>query len=242
MKKFNIIIFIALLSIFGTADAQDFIYKNSGERLAVDIVEVGKTEITYTEFGNPSRELRFMSLSQVSTILYKDGTLKQYENHKEVTDDGFNRNLISFHLADMVVSNFTLSYEHILASGKMGILIPVAFGYGSGPEVNGLKNKFYSGISLNFYPTGQGKVRYVLGPGLRFGTAKTDINNGNGSTNEDTFYTKFMVNNGMLITPIESLSLSIVGSLGIVYKEKVNPGSDEVQTTGAFTFMISYRF
>ena len=30
-------------------------------------------------------------------------------------------------------------------------------------------NTFYSGLNFNFYPTGQGKVRYFLGPGVRIG-------------------------------------------------------------------------
>ncbi len=242
MMRFTKLLLGVLLCSGFSLNAQDFIFLKDGSRVLASIIDVGKTEITYSEYGNPSREVLFIAKSDVRTLLYENGTLINMETGKAAKDESFKRNIMSFHLADLVVSNFTMSYEHILASGKMGIQIPFAFGYGSGPEVNQLKNKFYTGIYLNFYPTGQGRVRYVLGPALRFGNANTEIHHTSWTEKTTTFYTKFMINNGLVISPIEAFSLSVVGSLGVVYKDKVSPGNDEVETTGAFTFMLSYRF
>lgn len=242
MKKLIGLLCLSALFISTSLQSQDFIYVEGGERIVAKIIEVGQTEITYTLYGSNSRELLFQPISTVSMIAFENGSVKSFKKEEEKNSYDFKRNVISFHLADLVVSNFTMSYEHIMSSGKLGVQIPLALGYGNEPEVNRMKNKFYTGLNLNFYPTGQGKVRYMLGPGIRLGNGKTDINYINYTKREDTFYLKFMINNGLVISPIEEMSLAVVGSLGIIYLDKVEVNRDNVMTTGAFTFILSYRF
>jgi len=46
-----------------------------------------------------------------------------------------------------------------------------------------------------------------------------------------------------MFTPIEALSISLVGSLGIRYTDKVKYNNDNnVKTVGAFSANLSYRF
>jgi hypothetical protein len=132
-----------------------------------------------------------------------------------------------------------------LNSGKIGLQIPISFGYATGSNFGNdvLISQFYSGLYLNFYPTGQGKVRYMLGPGLRFGLGHENYYDDNGNdSNNDTFYSKLLINNGIVFSPIESLSLSAVLSLGIRYFPEAHNEDEVVRTSAAFSFNLSYRF
>lgn len=123
-------------------------------------------------------------------------------------------------MIDLIVNNFKISYERILLNGKIGIQIPFAIGYGN--DISGfddVDNKFYTGLALNFYPTGQGKVRYFMGPAVNVGTGNYEDYNGYYNSSEpyygtyDTFILRFYVNNGVMFSPIPELSLSAVGSI-----------------------------
>jgi len=134
-----------------------------------------------------------------------------------------------------------MSYERILNNGKVGIQIPVSFGYAPHNNVSNdfVINKFYTGLYFNFYPTGQGKVRYFLGPGIRVGSGHDNHDNNN---NSDSFYGKLLINNGVVFSPIQQLSLAAVLSLGIRYFPEAGQYNEEVKTTAAFSFNLSYRF
>ncbi len=162
----------------------------------------------------------------------------------------FKKNLINYHLFDLIVNNFKLSYERITSNGKLGIQIPIAIGYGDPDNVSGFDdvyNTFYTGVTLNFYPTGQGKVRYFMGPGIQVGTGFFSDGYYDGYSNvyekTETFIFRFMVNNGIMFTPIEALSISLVGSLGIRYTDETYYNDDQnIKTVGAFAANLSYRF
>jgi len=161
-----------------------------------------------------------------------------------------------FHFLDFVINNFTVSYERILSDGKYGIQIPFSFGYSENTTAiplpppfdsdytNYLVNKFYSGIKFNIYPTGQGKIKYFLGPEIQFGNGIFHQDNSNYWQNNPytttTGYMKFLVNNGVVFTFAKTLSVSVIGSIGIQHMFKIN--TNATQTTGALSINLSYRF
>jgi len=248
MKKITIL-FVLILAFSSGIFAQDYIYfADQQERIAAKNVKISSSEIRYEKYESNEGQIYIINRARVSLIAYENGETKYLQGKKKKLNSyEYNKNLLTFHLTDLIISNFTLSYERIFSDGKMGIQIPLSFGYSSGENFGNyyVYNKFYSGLNFNFYPTGQGKVRYFLGPGLRIGVGH-DNNDNQGSygnyTNPDTFYTKLLINNGIIFSPIPELSLSAVLGLGIRYFPEAGNYNDEVRTTGAFSFNLSYRF
>lgn len=244
---------LVTMLVSSNVKAQDYIYlENKDGRIAATSIEVLSNETRYFKYGDESGQVYSINNNQISMIAYENGQLKFFEKPSKIASSyNYKKNIIHYHLFDLVVNNFKLSYERIISQGKIGIQIPVAFGYGD--EFSGfdnLVNNFYSGLSLNFYPTGQGKIRYFMGPGIQVGSGSYDYEYyplGYGyppvHQKQNTFLFRFLVNNGVIFSPIKELSLSAVGSLGIRYVEDTNYyDEDHVKTVGAFSFNLSYRF
>jgi hypothetical protein len=251
MKRI-ILITTALFFVMISITAQDFIYlRNHGDRIEATNVQVQHNKTTYSIFGNDPKQIFSIENDNISLIAFENGDLKFFEIERNVSRKrNFKKNLINYHLFDLVVNNFKLSYERIIANGKVGIQIPFAIGYADEYRISGYDNahnKFYTGLSVNFYPTGQGGVRYFMGPGIQIGngyfTSYYESTGQHVNDNLNTFIFRFLVNNGIMFTPIEALSISIVGSLGIRYTDKTpNQDNSDVTTVGAFSTNLSYRF
>ncbi len=233
--------------------AQDFIYlRNQKPRVAVKNIKVLNGETTYNLFDDNTGAEYSVNNNQISMIAFADGNIRFFEREQKVIKrHNYKKNLINYHLFDLIVNNFKLSYERIISNGKIGIQIPIAIGYGNYDNISGFDdvyNTFYTGLSVNFYPTGQGTVRYFMGPGIQVGEGVfTDgyYNDSNQYTNTtiNTFVFRFLVNNGIIYTPIDALSISLVGSLGIRYTSKEDHWYNQnVKTVGAFSANLSYRF
>ncbi len=250
MKK-AISIPIIILFFFNCLIAQDFIYKKDGNRIAAKNVEELVGHISYQKYNEQGDQIYKINNNEVSFIAYENGLVKFVEKESRIIQrHDFNQNIINYHLFDLVVNNFKISYERILKNGKIGIQIPIAFGYGNTDQISGFDdvyNQFYTGVALNFYPTGQGKIRYFMGPGIQIGTGffedSYNYSGANADHKTDVYIFRFLVNNGIAFTPIKALSISLVGSLGIRYTDKTeNTGDQKIKTVGAFSTNLSYRF
>lgn len=246
MKK-TILLPIFILVFSSGIFAQDYIYlRNQQTRIAAKNIKISGSEIRYELFDTDGGQVYSVNPNQVNLIAYESGEVRLMQRRARIIDAyQFNKNLLTYHLFDLVISNFTMSYERIMNSGKIGLQIPISFGYAKGNNFGNdvLINQFYSGLYLNFYPTGQGKVRYLLGPGLRVGLGHENYYDGYGNkTGDDSFYSKLLINNGVVFSPIESLSLSVILSLGVRYFPEAHDDNDVVRTSAAFSFNLSYRF
>ena len=248
MKTTLLLIFVVLFATISSF-TQDYIYLTNGEKIEAIVSETTKTATLYTVYGDANNQLKIVDNKDIKLIAFSNGKVKDFAegNPGVVSNNGFASNLVAYHLADLLINNFTLSYERILKSGKVGIQIPLSIGYsGDYQELGDFQNRFYTGIYVNFYPTGQGQWRYFLGPGLRFGTGVYEYyhdydhyNNYYGE--EDVFYFKFHINNGVIFSPIPNLSLAASLSLGIRYIDSKNT-DEKIRTTGAASFNMIYRF
>jgi hypothetical protein len=247
MKK---LLFLFLtISVFSIeAFSQDFIYTRNNNRIAAKIIDLDISEVHYKDYNNQDGPVIAIKNNEVSLIAFEDGHLEFFQPVKKIVmRNDFKQNLFTYHLADLIVNNFTISFEHINKKGTMGFDIPLSFGYGNSAQVDDLYNQFYTGLNLNFYPTGQGKWRFITGPGMRIGMAKWDYyeyyNESNHNYEETTGYFKLFVNNGVVFTPIKALSFSVVGFIGIRYVFEMPEGySHKVRTTGGVSVNLSYRF
>jgi len=241
---------LIIVVLFGTINsiAQDYIYLKNGDKIEAIVNETTKTATLYYEFGNANGQLKLVDNKNIKLIAFSNGKVKDFADGSAVkTDDGVNNNLIAYHLADLLINNFTLSYERIFNNGKMGVQIPLSIGYsGDYQELGDFRNYFYTGVNFNIYPTGQGQWRYFLGPGVRFGSGEYEnyddyYDHGYGYHTEDLFYLKFHINNGIIFTPVPALSLAASLSLGIRYVDS-KYSDEKVRTTGAASFNMIYRF
>ena len=244
MKNFLILSILLLASSYGVL-AQDYIYlRDLQTRIAAKNIKISVSEISYENYGADDGQVYSIKSNQVNLIAYENGEVRMIQRKSKIINNyDFKKNLITYHLFDLVISNFTISYERILQNGKLGIQIPFSFGYSAGNNFgeNVVISRFYSGLYFNFYPTGQGKVRYFLGPGIRLGVGH-DNHDYDSQDYTDTFYGKLLINNGIVFSPIPELSLSAILSLGVRYYPEASNYNEEVRTSAAFSFNLSYRF
>jgi hypothetical protein len=265
MKKFVLLSLFFLLCLNFISSAQDILYKTDGSKEQVKITLVTDKEIQYKKFSNMEGPVFTIPKRDIMMITYENGDFEMMKSQgsdkqtaKTELAENFAKNLITYHLFDVVYGDFTFSYERILSSGTIGILIPVGIGYAYSSGYNNndewVKNKFYSGIGINFYPTGQGKWRYFVGPNIRVGYGKLiDYNYGGyydeyGNWIEDDqdvtnegIYTKFFMDNGIMFTPIKNFSVSAIGGVGVRFFPEAGDNHSPTRPSGHFSLNISYR-
>lgn len=248
MKKIVLSLLVILISI-SVVNAQDYIHQKDGNKVAAKNIEILMDITKYNKFEEEDGKVLIIPNEEISFITYENGDVRFFEREsRAIQRYNYKKNLINYHLFDLIVNNFKISYERIISKGKLGIQIPFAVGYSD--DLSGyddVQNKFYTGVTLNFYPTGQGKWRYFMGPSLTLGSGTYDTWHDNYYssyyTKKETFVLRFLVNNGVMFSPIPELSLSAIGSIGIRYIDNTSGSSyDNIKTVGAFAFNLSYRF
>lgn len=264
MKNLFALSFLLFFGFIYVAQAQDVIYKKDGSREDSKIVLIGTKDIQYKKFSNPDGPVYTLPKSDIVMITYQNGEYEMFSSQKEAVSTSkeelktnFTKNIIGYHLFDVVYGDFTFSYERILSSGTIGIKIPFGFGYAYNSDYfnssnEWVKNAFYSGIGVNFYPTGQGKWRYFLGPQVRVGYGKQSYwmtiwdDYGNYVTDEEEtaegIYTKFIVDNGIMFTPVRNFSISAIAGVGVRYFPQADYSYNVFMPTGYFSLNIGYRF
>lgn len=259
MKKIFILSFVILFGFSFLSNAQDIIFKKDGTKEEAKIMLVGDKEIQYKKFSNPDGPVYSVDRREILLITYENGEYETISKPGAVAEPvkvdlskDFTRNLISYHLFDIVFGDFAFSYERILSTGQISVKIPVAIGYDYYGDYYDFTNVFYSGIGVNFYPTGQGKWRYFLGPHIRVGYARESDwqyyydDYGNYLYDKEVvnegIYTKFFVDNGVIYSPVRNFSIAAIASVGIRYFPEATYEYDVISPDGHFAVNISYRF
>lgn len=259
MKKTILSLLLICFAFSFTSFSQDIIYKIDGSKEEAKIVLVTDKEIQYKRFSNQDGPLYSLDKKKIMLITYENGdyeTINKAESdmqtEKPDLKKDFARNLISYHLFDLVFGDFTFSYERILANGQVGFKVPIAIGYDYYSDMYNFNNVFYSGIGVNFYPTGQGKWRYFMGPQVQIGLGREDDyiyyydDYGNYISDQyvenEGIFTRFFVDNGVVFVPVRNFSIAAIASIGIRYFPEATYNDDVIRTDGHFAVNISYRF
>lgn len=144
---------------------------------------------------------------------------------KEAEIKGFKKNNVSIFLSDVVMKRISLEYEYVVGeTGNMSINIPVSYSIDKMENIYGYETTWWAGIGMKLYPTGQGKIRYFIGPEVRIIAADnnyTDVYYYEGFTEEKTIeenliHSAFLLNNGMIYEPSENFIFSVNLGLGFV--------------------------
>jgi hypothetical protein len=249
MKKlFPVTIFIGLFSLISvSAEAQDTIFLTNHEKLISIVIEISENEIRFKEFSNPSGPDYILKKSAVDYIIFKNGEQKQYKKEKHIVP--FGRNIISYHLFDIVYQDFAISYEHIIKNGMVGFKIPLSLGFNNDGGYDGpyqYKNLAYTGLGVNVYVTGQRMASYFMGPELQVGIGGEENYYYDGfyeqTTESEFFYGRLLINNGLSFSPIPNMRLTTVLGIGVRYYDVPESSDSGVQSTAYFTFTMGYRF
>ncbi len=239
------------------AFSQDVIFQSNGEVILANNIIIKADSVTYTDFNDSSKTAITISKSNVKRISFENGfEVKIIKNSTSPSKSDLPPNIISFHLFDLIISNFTLSFERILYGGKLGIQVPISIGYNDettslplpfpidSDYTNRMVTKFYSGININFYPTGQGKFKYFLGPAIHVGNGKYFQHDDGYSSYYnlpiETNFAKLLLTNGIVFSPVEAFSISAVATIGIQHMFVTSLKMTE--TTGGLSINLSLRF
>lgn len=241
--------------------AQDVIYKADGSKLQAKVLEVGITDIKYKSVSNPDGPLYVLSKSDVVLIAYQNGEHETFvspndkKSEKKAKDDSLsknrNKNIVSINVLDMAFASITLSYERVFCKGRIGVKVPVSVGlrplsnpwYGS--DHFALGKIWSAGADVNFYPTGQGRVRYFVGPGLTVGQYQRSqyfslLADYTQIDPVRVMHYGLVINNGLMVQPTENFNMSFGLGLGMKYDKAYYYDRIEPKVSGMFN--VGYRF
>lgn len=253
MQKRIAIIAVLLISYAATQlNAQDTIIFNSDQKTVAIIKEITDLEIRYKNFSNPDGPVYTTNKSGVYKIIYQNGEQDQFSKKKR--KEGYGRNIIDYHIFDLVYRDFSFSYENILKNGKIGLKVPIAIGFNNTDYDNGprdFSNLIYTGFGMNVYLLGQRMVSYFIGPEIHVGIGKDHYYYYDNSyygydktKTEEFIYGRFLINNGISFSPIHNFRLAAILGLGVRYYEleESDNNDDGLRSTAYFTFSMGFRF
>lgn len=126
MKKITLLSLLLLFCFNFLTNAQDIIYKKDGSKEEVKITLVSDKEIQYKKFSNLEGPVYSVSKSDILLITYENGEYEMLENQmspakidKKELSTNFTKNLLTYHLFDVIYGDITFSYERILSYEKV---------------------------------------------------------------------------------------------------------------------------
>lgn len=209
---------------------------------------------------------QFSKLLLCSVVLFLISTmpLSLMGQSKEVPE--FKQHHIGFLLSDVVFTRVSFDYEYIIdESGIFSLHIPASVALSPTPSIIDYEEeiKFWAGVGFNIYPTGQGKLKYFLGPELRYSmvdytaydTQRYEYQDAFGNPMyiyeekeqpiKDMSNMYFLVNNGLIYTPISRFAVSAVLGLGLqsrlIDKDKLGY-EDNFLPAVTFSARLGYKF
>lgn len=195
------------------------------------------------------------NLTQIVFVLLMGLSVNTIAQKRYVAEDNDNSNLdknsrFSIMLSDVLVRRISLEYERVLADGKMSLNIPFSATVSQFEDLWSSEVHWWAGMGVKFYPTGQGTVRYFLGPEFRLISVTENeyiwsydaYGNGSDSYEEyDYINTAFLVNNGVIYSPTDDFFVSLSMGLGFLSR---NPDSTNESLVPFATpsFRLGFKF
>ncbi len=253
-KLFVTFLILLFLFIQHALLAQDRIVLKHGQEIQAKVLEVSRSQIKYKKESNPEGPVYIEKKYRIERIVYQNGDIDEFAN--QYSKESLNRSSISYHFFDVVHSDITLSFEHIVESGKYGIKIPVAIGY----DLDSYRRKnfaiiAYTGIGVNIYPAGQHTFSYFIGPEFHIGYGTREYDDFTTSTDDNGhhvynhfrvqqyfFFGRMLINNGVSFTAFENLKFSAVFGFGARYLDVPKFGYSGLRSTIHYTLGMGYAF
>ncbi len=172
MSITKVFLFVSVLLLLNSVGySQDIIFFKDGTKDSVKVLEIGIDLIAYKKFKRLNGPLYKVEKGKVILIEFEDGTIETIKAPIKKDDkvDNYSilkkRNIFSINTFGLFLTNIHLGYENISADGTFGIKINAALS----PIFLIDEGLAVFGADFNFYPYGQKKVSYFLGPSFRLG-------------------------------------------------------------------------
>lgn len=257
MKLRNTLLLTLFVFLSSTLFGQDILYKKDGSKDSVIVEEINPTEVVYKKFHRPDGPLYRVPKSQILLIEYKDGAIDVFDGAPNLTSEEkraaekqafvekLGRNIISINYLNLLNGNLHLGYERISKDGVIGLRY--SFNYNIDDvesDILAYLRLWSTGFDLNIYPTGQGKIKYYLGPSFRVGVARgVNYNYFSGrSSIEDFNYFSFFFSNGFYAQPTKSFYIGMQGGLGMASFRSRTKSNNFADLDGIFAFNMGLRF
>jgi hypothetical protein len=219
LVRFSLIILFALAGGVTLFAQQDTIYLSPEEKITGKVLEISSEKIKVERRNGVVYLLNF---KEVFKIVYADGQeeslllyrQEEYFENKKLTEE-FGKNSLSFNLFYVINLGMELHYERYLLQGKLGVKPFFSYHFGS---ANSSSRDISYGTDFLFYPTGQGRMRYFLGPGVEMGNFSSMMYPLDPMKEPylDNFNFYFVyLNNGVLFQPSPALSIGLSVGIGI---------------------------
>ena len=246
MRKFlSVLALFFFFSFFSFS--QDEIILNTGEKIKVVVTEVDKKQVKYKKHSNPEGPVFVVNKRDVSKIVYKNGEEDVFSGGGSLYN--FKQNIFAYNIFDVVYNQFAFSYEHISKNGKMSFLIPLSIGYSDRYGPKEFQDYGFTGFGINLFPTGQHRVTYYLGPELQIGIGEDYVYADDPYYGYDNYnktsrfvYGRFIINNGLVYSPVVNFRLNASFGLGIRYYDLPDSYDSGLQSTAYFTISMGYAF
>ena len=280
MKHIKLLFLLSLLIVIRfNISAQDMIYKTDETVISAKVLEINNSSVKYKLFNSSLEKVFEISKLDIHYIIYQNGTKEFYNtNPKPAVVEQSNtnpiekpkirevhRNIIAVNCFDMFFTNFSLSYERVLNSGKFSIKIPVSIGLQGKPNTQNytsdvlhtefLQNRNYAvGLDLNVYPFGQTHNTFYFGISTFAGSFNYYKDSTLNSNYNSYNYSPTVVDHIKYIGTHYSAMLHIGGylglgdnfmigaKLGVGFKREETIEEDYTMPVAQFDFNLAYRF
>jgi hypothetical protein len=250
MKKITIILIVTLL--VNVSYAQELLYFANGNLLKITNYEQSADSVSFKIHNSTEDNTYYINKDDLVKMITESGEIIEFSGkYSKSSSKDFTSNIISFNTLAVPAGRFTMTYQFLNKTGTLGYEIPISIGLLSDgytdplPEIFDIEfySVFYTGFTLNWYPLGQNKISYVLGPSFRIGVGEEEYwDNYNHYDYQviQAYYSKLLINNGIVLMPSQHFSMAFILSFGIMHRTDIPQGN--FGTTGDFTFNLSYRF
>lgn len=250
--------FFFILLVVNTAYGQDILYKKDGSKDSVKVISVFDREVVYKKHKRPNGPLYREYLSRILLMRYENGTTektnktKKAENNivvkKKYDSSKLGRNIVSYNTLNPFFGYLDLGYERISKNGLIGLKLCAKYKIGhSQAEIFGYRRDFTTGFDVNFYPEGQGKIKFFLGPSFRLGSFRKTYDvfrTGaymEGITDEFS-YLGLLFNGGINLQASHQLYVGFQGALGFGRFTRKVDSETNIEWDGIFAVNLGYRF
>lgn len=192
----------------------------------------------------------FVVILLIMSISFSSFAQTYSDEKDQVNASVKNPDRISLMLSDVLVRRLSVEYEHVLSSGNMSITVPASVTLSPFEDIWSDQVHWWFGMGLKFYPTGQGTVRYFVGPEFRFISVTeyeydwyydSENNYFETNTNDKYIHAAFLINNGLIYSPTDEFFVSVSMGLGFLSR---NPDTSKETLVPMATpsFRLGFKF
>ncbi len=169
------------------------------------------------------------------------------QNEEAPEIESFGKNNVVLMLSDVVMKRISFEYEHVLGDkGNIAINVPMSYSIDKQPDIYDDEVNWWVGLGMKLYPTGQGKIRYYVGPEVRVISAhetNTVYYDGWSKIEEKEYmHTAFLLNNGMIYEPSEHFVFGVNLGLGIMSRDSDDTSYGSVMPMATPSVRLGIRF